>query len=235
MAAEGPLHDFGAISITNSDSQGVGRIAETIRRTWQLADAMKRWRTHEGSSWAQHGGVAEDLLDDNARILRYLAKYTIEPALVHGISHDVGTLTPGHLADIVLWRPGLFGVKPEMVLKNGVEAWGAMGDGNGSVERIQPVTYGGHWATTGTAGAAVGTTFVSRAALEGGLGDLLGTRRRLSAVSGTRNLTRADLFANRAVPPVEIDPRTGEVFLHGSLLASEPVSSVPMNRAYLLS
>lgn len=236
MAAEGPLHDLGAISITNSDSQGVGRIAETVRRTWQLADAMKRWRAGQGSRWTEHSlGSAPEAADDNARIMHYLAKYTIEPAIVHGISHEVGTLMPGHLADLVLWRPGLFGVKPEMVLKNGFEAWGAMGDGNGSVERIQPVAYGGHWGTMGTAGAAVGTTFVSQAALEHGLGDLLGTRRRLCAVHRTRNLTRDDLVANRSVPPIEVDPRNGEVFLDGERLAADPVSTVPLNRTYLVN
>lgn len=235
MAAEGPLHDFGAISITNSDSQGVGRMAETIRRTWQMADAMKRWRAAQGSDWAAAGYPPSDPLDDNPRVLQYLAKYTIEPAIVHGISHEVGSLMPGRLADIVLWRPGLFGVKPELVLKNGFEAWGPMGDGNGSIERVEPVSYGGHWGATGTAGAAVGTTFVSQASLEAGIGSVLHSQRRLSPVRGTRGLTRADLIANRASPAIEIDPTDGRVWLSGRRLASPPVERVPLNRTYLLS
>jgi len=235
MAAEGPLHDFGAISITNSDSQGVGRMGETIRRTWQLADAMKRWRAGAGADWANDGYPLANPPDDNPRILQYLAKYTIEPAIVHGISHEVGSLMPGRLADIVLWRPGLFGVKPELVLKNGFEAWGPLGDGNGSIERVQPVTYGAHWGATGAAGAALGTTFVSQACLDAGIGGLPRTRRRLSPVHGTRGLTRANLVANRSSPPIQIDPTTGQVWLSGRTLASPPVEHVPMNRTYLLS
>ena len=236
MAAEGPLHEFGAISIINSDSQGVGRIAETIRRTWQLADVMKAWRADQGACWESPSvGLMAPQVNDNARVLQYLAKYTIEPAIVHGISHVVGTLLPGRLADIVLWRPGLFGVKPELVLKNGFEAWGAMGDGNGAVERVQPVSYGGHWATMGTAGAAVGVTFVSQMALDSGIDRILDTRRRLTAVRGTRDLTRADLVANRCVPPIEVDPSNGQVSLLGDRLVSEPVERVPMNRIYLVN
>jgi urease subunit alpha len=237
MAAEGPLHDFGAISITNSDSQGVGRMAETIRRTWQLCDAMKRWRAEDGSQWTREGrrSTRSEQVDDNRRVLQYLAKYTTEPARVHGIEHEVGTLLPGRLADIVLWRPALFGVKPELVLKNGFEAWGAMGGGNGSVERVQPVSYGPHWGATGTAGAAVGTTFVSATALDAGVARVLGSRRRLAAVRGTRGLSRTDMSANRAVPPIEVDPADGRVFLSGHRLASAPVDRVPLNRTYLVS
>jgi urease subunit alpha len=154
---------------------------------------------------------------------------------VHGIGHDVGTLLPGRLADIVLWSPALFGVKPELVLKNGFEAWGALGGGNGSVERVQPVSYGPHWGATGRAGASVGTTFVSQTALDGGIADVLGRRRRLSAVRGTRGLSRADLTYNRAVPQIRIDPSDGTVFLSGQRLASPPVDRVPMNRAYFVS
>ncbi len=127
MAAEGPLHELGAISIVNSDSQGMGRIGETIRRTWQLAHVMKAW-------------AGADEADDNARVLRYLAKYTAEPARVHGVEADVGSLAPGRLADIVLWRPAAFGVKPELILKAGAFAWGALGQGNASVEGAEPVT-----------------------------------------------------------------------------------------------
>src|SRR5439155_10246364 len=165
MAAEGPLHDLGAISIVNSDSQGMGRIAETVRRTFQLADAMKTWRSTEaGRGWP---GV-EESEDDNARVLRYLAKITSEPARVHGIEDEVGSLAPGRLADVVLWRPAAFGVRPEVVLKAGYWAWGALGEGNASVELAEPTRYRPHWGATGGAAAALGTTFVSKAALDAG-------------------------------------------------------------------
>jgi urease subunit alpha len=193
MAAEGPLHDFGAISITNSDSQGVGRMAETIRRTWQLCDAMKRWRAADGARWGPDGGGGSEpaASDDNRRVLQYLAKYTVEPARVHGIGHEVGTLLPGRLADVVLWRPALFGVKPELVLKNGFEAWGALGGGNGSVERVQPVSYGPQWGATGEPVRPSAPPSSPRTALDGGIADVLGRRRRLSAVRGTRGLSAA--------------------------------------------
>lgn len=238
LAAEGPLHDFGAISIINSDSQGVGRIAETLRRTWQLCDAMKRWRAGSGAQWGPAGepaasGGLEQL--DNRRVLQYLAKYTVEPAIVHGISAHVGSLAPGRLADIVLWRPGYFGIKPELVLKAGFEAWGALGTGNGSVERVEPVTYGPQWGGTGRAGSLLGVTFVSSASLDGGLPARLGTRRRMVAVQRTRGLLRRDLVANRAVPPITVAPAAGAVALHGRRLAAEPVHRVPMTRRYLLS
>lgn len=239
MAAEGPLHDFGAIGIINSDSQGVGRMAETIRRTWQLAHAMKNWRcSGDGNGWGKAGereGGYETPEHDNARVLQYLAKYTIEPAIVHGISHLVGSLRPGRLADIVLWRPGYFGVKPEMVLKSGFETWAALGDGNGAVEGVEPTVYGEHWGATGHAGAQLGVTFVSQLAEQDGFRRKLGTRRQVEAVRGTRRLTRGDLVANRSVAPIDVDPGDGTVRLHGRVLTSEPVLSVPLNRTYLLT
>jgi urease subunit alpha len=222
MAAEGPLHDLGAISIVNSDSQGMGRIGETIRRTWQLAHVMKGWS----------GGEAGD---DNDRVLRYLAKYTAEPALVHGIDAEVGSLLPGHLADLVLWRPTHFGVKPEVVLKAGQFAWGALGEGNASIEGAEPVGYGGHWGALGNAAPALSTTFVSGAALEAGIGERLGSRRRYVAVRGTRSIRRASLVHNTAAPPIEVDRRDGTVTLDGRVLAAEPVGEVPLSRRYLLS
>jgi urease subunit alpha len=222
MAAEGPLHEMGAISIVNSDSQGMGRIGETIRRTFQLAHVMKAW---------SGGGDA----DDNARVLRYLAKVTAEPALVHGIETDVGSLRPGRLADIVLWRPAAFGVKPELVLKAGAFAWGALGQGNATVEGTQPVTYGGHWGALGHAAAALSTTFVSRASLEAGIRERLGSGRRFSAVAGTRAAARGSLVRNTAVPPVLVDPVEGTVTLEGDILAVDPVAQVPLSRRYLLA
>jgi urease subunit alpha len=221
MAAEGPLHELGAISIVNSDSQGMGRIGETVRRTFQLAHVMKAWA----------GTVAED---DNDRVLRYLAKVTIEPARTHGIEGDVGSLLPGRLADVVLWRPSRFGVKPELVLKAGQFAWGALGEGNASVEGSEPTRYGPHWGGLGSAPPALSTTFVSEAALEAGIRERLGSRRRFVAVAGTRSVRRASLERNTAVPAIEVDPTDGTVRLDGEVLAVDPVDDVPLSRRYLL-
>jgi urease subunit alpha len=222
MAAEGPLHDLGAISIVNSDSQGMGRIGETIRRTFQLAHVMKAW-------------IGERSDDDNDRVLRYLAKVTIEPARTHGIEGEVGSLAPGRLADIVLWRPSHFGVKPEAILKAGHVAWGAIGEGNATVEFVEPRRYGSHWGALGSAAAALSTTFVSQLALESGIRERLGSARRLVAVHETRRVRRASLEWNRTVPPVAVDPSDGTVSLDGRVLAVEPVVEVPLNRRFLLA
>ncbi len=244
MAAEGPLHELGAISIVNSDSQGMGRIGETIRRTFQLADVMKAWRGSElGAGWPpapaiQHAEVRPRQVAggaDNERVLRYLAKVTAEPAIVHGIAGDVGSLLPGRLGDVVLWRPGWFGVRPELVLKSGHFAWGALGEGNASVEQAEPVLQAPHWGATGSGPARVATTFVSRRALEASLPYRLGSRRRFAAVSGTRSVTRGSLVANTATVPIEVDPRDGTVRLDDRVLRCEPVRAVPMNRRYLLT
>ena len=229
MAAEGPLHDLGAISIVNSDSQGMGRIGETVRRTLQLAHAMKAWRaTDAGRGWP------EEPADDNERVLRYLAKVTAEPARVHGVEEHVGSLAPGRLADVVLWHPSRFGVKPELVLKGGHFAWGPSGEGNGSVERAEPVRYGAHWGATGDAPSSVGLTFVSQAALDAGFADRLRTRRSVVAVHGTRAVRRDSLVRNVAVPAIEVDASDGTVTLDGRVLACEPVTEVPLSRRYLL-
>jgi urease subunit alpha len=246
MAAEGPLHDMGAIQIVNSDSHGMGRIGETLRRTLQLAHVMKAWRASEaGVGWPDPGPVARlvpaaaaenDGLppDDNERVLRYLAKVTIEPARVHGVEREVGSLAPGRLADIVLWRPDRFGVSPELVLKGGHFAWGALGEGNASVERSEPLRYGPHWGACGDAPASLSTTFVSRVALEAGISARLGTRRRVVAVEGVRTIRRDSLVANRAAPQIEVDPSGGAVTLGGRALACDPVDVVPLNRLYSL-
>jgi urease subunit alpha len=173
--------------------------------------------------------------DDNERVLRYLAKVTAEPARVHGIADEVGSLAPGHLADLVLWEPSSFGVKPVMVFKGGVLAWSAMGDGNASVHGAQPTRYGPDWGATGAAPAAVSTTFVSSAALDQDIASVLRTRRRLVAVSGTRAISRADLAHNRSAPPVEVSPDDGTVILEGRVLRSDPVAEVPLSRRYLLA
>lgn len=247
MAAEGPLHELGAISITNSDSQGMGRIGETIRRTWQLAHVMKAWRrTEAGDGWPEAPAVQrirptlpspDDGLgpDDNERVLRYLAKYTIEPARTHGVEREVGSLAPGRLADVVLWRPSHFGVRPELVFKGGHFAWGPLGSGNASVEGSEPRRYGAHWGGIGHAAASLSVTFVSKAALEAGIKERLGSRRRFVAVEGTRSVRRESLVANRATPNVQVDVRDGTVTLDGRVLACEPVTEVPLSRRYRLA
>jgi urease subunit alpha len=249
LAAEGPLHELGAISIINSDSQGMGRIGETIRRTWQLGHAMKAWRaSQDGRGWPEAPAVrrsstrrAASLVDDglgpddNERVLRYLAKYTIDPALTHGVSGEVGTLAPGRLADIVLWRPGYFGVRPELVLKGGHLAWGPLGEGNATVEGAEPRRYRPHWGALGRAPARLSVTFVSRAALDSGIAASLGGERRLVPVSGTRSVRRDQLTAGRANPPVTVDAADGTVRLNGRVLAAAPVTEVPLSRRYLLA
>ena len=242
MAAEGPLHELGAISIINSDSQGMGRIGETLRRTFQLAHVMKAWRRSGGAEGVaglpDDPGLADpDDRDDTARVLRYLAKATIEPAITHGIAGHVGSLQPGRLADIVLWKPGFFGVKPEWVFKGGFPAWGPLGEGNASVERAEPTRYRADWAGVSTAAPKVSATFVSAGLTDGqvaALRDRLGTRRTLLPVGDVREIARESMVANRAVPPVDIDLRTGAVALGGTRLAVAPVSDVPLSRRYLL-
>jgi urease subunit alpha len=235
MAAEGPLHELGAIGIVNSDSQGMGRIGEVLRRTLQLAHVMKGWRsTAAGSGWPGLPDDGSDPFDDNARVLRFLAKATIEPAIVHGLADEVGSLRPGRMADIVLWKPAFFGVKPEVVLKGGARAWGPLGDGNASLERAEPTRYGADWAALGLAPSDVSLTFVAAAAADGRLAERLGTRRRLVAAHGCRGLTRRSLWANRAKAPIDVDPRDGTVSLGGRVLACDPVADVPLSRRYLL-
>jgi urease subunit alpha len=242
MAAEGPLHELGAIQIVNSDSQGMGRIGETFRRTFQLAHVMKAWRRSAAADaipgLPDDAGVGAatsgDDRDDTARVLRYLAKLTLEPAITHGVADHVGSLRAGRLADIVLWKPGFFGVKPEWVLKGGYPAWGPLGEGNASLERAEPTRYRPDWAGTPNAASTVSLTFVSGVPDRTALARRLGTRRQIVAVRGVRGLTRASLHANRATAPVEIDVRSGAVSLGGRPLAVPPVAEVPLSRRYLL-
>ncbi len=221
MAAEGPLHELGAIAITNSDSQGMGRIGETLRRTLQLAHVMKSW-------------AADQSPDDNARVLRYLAKCTIEPAITHGISEHVGSLQPGRLADIVLWKPAWLGVKPEVVFKSGYPAWGSYGEGNATVEWAEPRRMRPGWGGRGLAPAASSVTFVSGTLDTAEFARRLGSRRAFLPVSHTRGLTRSDLLLNRATADVEIDPLSGQVTLESQVLAVEPASELPLNRRHFL-
>jgi urease subunit alpha len=218
MAAEGPLHELGAIAIVNSDSQGMGRIMETVRRTFQLAHVMRAWE----------GAVG----DDTERVLRYLAKVTIEPAITHGIADHVGSLQPGRLADIVLWQPAFFGVKPAVVVKSGVAAWGPLGEGNATVEGAEPTRYRPDWGGAGRSAASLSTTFVSEAAV--GSMELRRHGRELVAVHGTRGLDRSRLLRNRETAAVEVDVRDGTVTLAGRPLAIDPVRELRLSRRYLL-
>ncbi len=237
MAAEGPLHELGAIQIVNSDSQGMGRIMETVRRTFQLAHAMKAWRaTKAGRGHAGlpvDDGSAPDG-DDNARVLRYLAKVTIEPAITHGIAAHVGALAPGRLADIVLWKPAYFGVKPELVIKGGHPAWSPLGEGNATVEGAEPTRYAPEWAGLPHGAPSVSALFISGSADAGALRRRLATGRELLAIAGCRGLTRASLALNRATAPIEVSPIDGRVTLAGRPLEAEPVTEVPLSRRYFL-
>jgi urease subunit alpha len=221
MRAESVLHDLGAISIINSDSQGMGRIGEVIRRTWQLAHQMKMLRD-------------ESPLHDNPRILQYLAKYTINPARAHGIDRWVGSLEPGKIADIVLWKPEFFGVKPELVIKGGYVAWGALGEGNASIPQSEPLLYAPHWGGHGLAAASLSANFVSAAAAAGDFNRRLHTRRRSIPVTGTRRVSKRHMLYNQASPQIAINPRTAEIAIDGQPLPPLPMEDLPLNRRYFL-
>jgi urease subunit alpha len=238
MAAEGPLHELGAIQIVNSDSQGMGRIMETVRRTFQLAQAMKAWRSTEAGR-GHPGLLGGDGFDggdgdDNARVLRYLAKVTVEPAITHGVAGYVGSLAAGRLADIVLWKPAYFGVKPEVVIKGGHTAWAPLGEGNATVEGAEPTRYAPEWAGRAHGAPSVSALFVSSSANAAALRRRLDTGRELLTVAGCRGLTRDSLALNRATAEIEVSPVDGRVTLAGRVLATEPVAEVPLSRRYLL-
>jgi urease subunit alpha len=225
IAAEDILHDLGAFSMISSDSQAMGRIGEVILRTWQTAHKMKMQRgTLEGDS----------ARNDNQRVKRYVAKYTINPALTHGIAAEVGSLEPGKLADIVLWRPAFFGVKPAMIIKGGTIAAAPMGDPNASIPTPQPVHYRPMFAAFGAACASTSVTFVSAAALQAGVPERLGLRRRAVAVGGTRTLRKRDMIHNAWQPRIEVDPQTYEVRADGVLLTCEPARELPLAQRYFL-
>jgi urease subunit alpha len=205
-AAEGPLHELGAISIVNSDSQGMGRIGETVRRTIQLAHVMKAWRRSPAAAGIpglppDPGLDDPDDRDDGARVLRYLAKVTVEPAITHGLADHVGSLRPGRLADLVLWKPAFFGVKPEWVLKGGFPAWAPLGEGNASLERAEPTRYRPDWGGLATAAPRVAVTFVASSADRTALARRLGTRRALVPVGGVRGPPRASSTPTGRRPP----------------------------------
>ncbi len=225
IAAEDILHDIGALSMISSDSQAMGRVGEVVIRTWQTAHKMKQ----------QRGALPGEGAADNARIRCYIAKYTINPAIAQGLSHEVGSVEPGKLADLVLWSPAFFGVKPDMVLKGGTIAVAAMGDPNASIPTPQPVHYRPMFAQFGGALAESCVTFVSGAALEDGIGARLGLTRRLSAVANTRGgIGKRSMIHNDALPHIEVDPETYEVRADGVLLTCEPATVLPMAQRYFL-
>ncbi|WP_422450626.1 urease subunit alpha [Endozoicomonas sp. ALB091] len=226
IAAEDILHDLGAFSMIASDSQAMGRVGEVVSRTWQTAHKMK----------VQRGLLPEDSDAgvDNFRARRYIAKYTINPAITHGIAHEVGSIEPGKLADLVLWKPAFFGVKPSLVIKGGAIATAPMGDPNASIPTPQPVHYRPMFGAMGQAVADTSLSFVSQAALEAGIGEKLGLKKTLSAVKNTRIIRKADMVLNTWQPRMEVDPETYEVRANGELLVCEPADVVPLAQRYFL-
>ncbi|OIK07028.1 urease subunit alpha [Streptomyces monashensis] len=224
MGAEDVLHDLGAIGITSSDAQGMGRAGETVRRTFAMAGKMK-------AELGPLDGDGEG--DDNARVLRYMAKLTINPAIAHGLAHEVGSIEVGKLADIVLWRPEYFGAKPQLVLKSGFPAYGVVGDPNAATDTCEPLVLGPQFGAYGATAADISVAFVAQAALDQG-GDTMPTRRRRVAVRGTRGIGPADLRLNARVGAVDVDQHTGLVTLDGDPLRSRPADSVSLNRLYFL-
>ena len=225
IAAEDILHDLGAFSMIASDSQAMGRVGEVICRTWQTAHKMKH----------QFGALAEDPAEhDNHRIKRYIAKYTINPAITHGISHEVGSLEVGKLADICLWKPAFFGIKPALILKGGLIAAAPMGDPNASIPTPQPVHYRFMFGGFGPAIAATSLTFVSKAALENGTLQALGLNKRLVATMNNRSIRKKDMIHNAYQPVMEVDPQTYEVRADGRLLVCEPLDVLPLAQRYCL-
>lgn len=225
IAAEDILHDLGAFSMISSDSQAMGRVGEVITRTWQTADKMKK----------QRGALSGDGAgNDNFRIKRYIAKYTINPAITHGISHEVGSIEVGKWADLVLWRPAFFGVKPTLILKGGAIAASLMGDANASIPTPQPVHYRPMFASYGGSRHATSLTFISQAAAEAGLPEQLGLKKRIAVVKGCRDVQKTDLIHNDYLPSIDVDPQTYQVKADGVLLWCEPADVLPMAQRYFL-
>ncbi|AEI92672.1 urease subunit alpha [Roseobacter litoralis] len=225
IAAEDILHDMGAFSIIASDSQAMGRVGEVIIRTWQTADKMKK----------QRGALVEETGDnDNMRVRRYIAKYTINPAIAHGISHEIGSIEVGKRADLVLWNPAFFGVKPEMVLMAGTIVCAQMGDTNASIPTPQPVYSRPMFGAFGRSVEHSAVTFVSEAAQTAGIGETLGLRKETLAVKGTRGIGKKDLILNDALPHIEVNPETYEVRADGELLTCQPAEVLPMAQRYFL-
>ena len=225
IAAEDILHDLGAFSMISSDSQAMGRVGEVITRSWQTAHKMK----------LQRGALPQDSeRHDNFRARRYIAKYTINPAIAHGISHEVGSVEVGKLADVVLWRPAFFGVKPAMIIKGGMIVAAPMGDPNASIPTPQPVHYRRMFGALGGARTATSVSFVSQVAMQRDLGARLGLRKRLVPVMDTRTLRKSDMILNDYLPHIEVDAQTYEVRADGQLLTCEPASVLPLAQRYFL-
>ncbi|MFI8614287.1 urease subunit alpha [Acidovorax sp. NPDC077693] len=241
IAAEDILHDLGAISMMSSDSQAMGRVGEVILRTWQTAHKMKvqrGWLAPSPIALSPSKGPAEPVealqRNDNTRIKRYVAKYTINPAIAHGISHEVGSLEVGKWADIVIWKPAFFGVKPALILKGGMIAMAAMGDPNASIPTPQPVHYRPMFGAFGGAIAKTSLTFVSQAGLHAGIGERFGLRKTLSAVHNIRGIRKRDMVHNSYTPKMEVDAQTYTVRADGQLLTCEPATVLPMAQRYFL-
>jgi urease subunit alpha len=225
IAAEDILHDMGVFSIISSDSQAMGRVGEVISRTWQTADKMKK----------QFGNMAGDEgPGDNNRVKRYVAKYTINPAIVHGMSEEVGSIEEGKFADLVVWDPAFFGVKPELILKGGMIAHSVMGDPNASIPTPQPVLYRPMFASFGKAKHQTSITFVSKAGEKAGVKEELGLQKIVKPVKNTRDLTKASMKLNGETPVIEVDPQTYEVKVDGNIIICDPVEEVPMGQRYFL-
>ena len=224
IAAEDVLHDLGAISMISSDSQAMGRVGEVVTRTWQTADKMKR----------QRGPLPGDGRNDNTRVRRYVAKYGINPAISHGVADEIGSVAVGGLADLVIWKPAFFGIKPELVLKGGLIAWAAMGDPNASIPTPEPVIYRPMFGAFGRALGECSLSFVSRAALDAGIHERLGLARRAVAVGHCRGLTKHNMINNSLLPNIEVDPDTYEVRVDGNLVTCEPARELAMAQRYFL-
>jgi urease subunit alpha len=225
IAAEDILHDLGALSIISSDSQAMGRVGEVVTRTWQTAHKMK----------VQRGPLPGETGDnDNLRARRYVAKYTINPAIAQGMAHEIGSIAVGKLADLVIWTPAFFGAKPDLVLKGGMIVWALMGDPNASIPTPQPVHGRPMFGMYGGAMAASAITFVSKAAIEGGVAERLDLKRQVRAVANTRGIGKADMLLNNALPLIEVDPETYEVRADGELLICEPAVELPLAQRYFL-
>jgi urease subunit alpha len=225
IAAEDILHDMGVISMISSDSQAMGRVGEVVLRTWQTAHKMKM----------QRGPLGEDSpRNDNQRAKRYVAKYTINPAITHGMASEIGSIEPGKLADLVLWKPAFFGAKPEMVVKGGFIAWSVMGDPNASIPTPQPVLYRPMFGSFGAATSATAITFVSQAAMTAGVPAKLGLKKMVRPVSRCRRIGKKDMVHNSATPNIEVDPETYEVRADGKLITCEPASVLPLAQRYFL-
>ena len=228
IAAEDILHDLGAISMISSDSQAMGRVGEVITRTWQTADKMKK----------QRGTLPEDAASggahDNFRIKRYIAKYTICPAVAHGISHIVGSIEPGKFADLVLWKPALFGSRPEMVLKGGIVSWAQMGDPNASIPTPQPVFIRPMFGSMGKARGTSALAFISQISLDNGSAKSYSLSKRLVPVKNCRHLTKKDMPLNNTLPKMEVDPETYHVTADGQHLTCEPAETLPLAQLFNL-